>query len=176
MSDADKSRNEGRRRLIKSAAVAPIVYTLPTGAALAATSLSCHTKGLDKFAPGGTAAVESGGVSYSSDGWVRARLQSYNFRVVGDPANPRSNGFTLDGTNYFKVSGATASAVSVVTTPAAQAPKVNAGQFYYVLIDYPSGNLILDSSAADVSPMAGASCWNSLAPGAEIPSDNIVIR
>ena len=111
MSDADKSRVESRRRLIKSAAAAPIVFTLPTGSALAATSLSCQTKGLDRFEPTSTPAVVASDGSYTSDGWVRARLQSYNFRVDGDSPSDRSNGFTLNGTNYFKVVGGTASAV-----------------------------------------------------------------
>lgn len=175
MSDADKSRVESRRRLIKSAAAAPIVFTLPTGSALAATSLSCQTKGLDRFEPTSTPAVVASDGSYTSDGWVRARLQSYNFLVDGDSPSDRSNGFTLNGTNYFKVVGGTASAVFVVNSPSGQAPKVNAGQYYYVLVEYPSGNLVLDAGG-DVSPMAGASCWNSLMPGSEIPSDNIIIR
>ena len=172
MSDADNSHSEGRRRLIKSAAAAPIVFTLPTGSVLAATSISCHTKGLARFETT-TPAVVAGDVNYTTDGWVRTRLQSYNFRVSGDTGSTRSNGFLLNG-NYYKVSGATATLVSIVLNNG-QGPQENSGQYFYVLVDYPIGNLILDAGE-DVTPMAGASCWNSLAPGSGIPSDNIIIR
>ncbi|MCG5517323.1 MULTISPECIES: hypothetical protein [unclassified Ectothiorhodospira] len=39
--NANQSHQTSRRRLLKAATVAPIIYTLPSGGALAATSSSC---------------------------------------------------------------------------------------------------------------------------------------
>ncbi|MEA3639838.1 MAG: hypothetical protein VBE63_07825 [Lamprobacter sp.] len=39
--NANPDHQASRRRLLKAAAVAPVIYTLPSGSALAATSTSC---------------------------------------------------------------------------------------------------------------------------------------
>ncbi|MEA3642972.1 MAG: hypothetical protein VBE63_23965 [Lamprobacter sp.] len=41
-SDAKQKQQNARRRLLKAATVAPVIYTLPNGTALAATSSTCR--------------------------------------------------------------------------------------------------------------------------------------
>ena len=75
MSETSSERNEQRRKLLKRAAVAPGIFLLPTGSALAVTSLTCVQKG----APGPAELVEDpkpGGPPDSpnpagTDKWVR---------------------------------------------------------------------------------------------------------
>ncbi len=55
------------------------------------------------------------------------------------------------------------------------APKERQGEYHYVLLNYPDQtNLILSASQLDRAPIAGASCWNSLMPSANIPASNIL--
>lgn len=153
----DHSSQEKRRRLIKSAAAAPIVLTLPSGSALAASSAMCDKKSADAFAASPAPAVTA-----VSDRWMRAQLQQYAFKGKVEGANGAASftGFKYGGTNYAVVNGV---AVPLVQT---NQESMLQGQFYYVLVDYkgdqPVG-LILDSSSIGVqNPIAGASCWNSL--------------
>ncbi|WP_068635506.1 hypothetical protein [Thauera butanivorans] len=168
MSADDKSRNEGRRRLIKSAAAAPVVFTLPSGAALAAASSSCEANSLELFNTERPLAVTA-----SSDKWVRARLQAWKFKAVKVGSNGSENvdGFKYNEV-YYKVSDGRAEEVAL--KPGSK-PAVYPRQYYYVLINYPGRTLILDASATDVTPMAGASCWNSLMPGDNLSGDNTII-
>lgn len=165
MSVADKSRNEGRRRLIKSAAAAPVVFTLPSGAALAAVSVTCHDKAKDRALP---AAV----VSTPGDGWVRARLQAWTFREKNGSSD--LSGFMLNG-SYYRVLNGKAVPVAHVKMNGSKQPRIDEGTYYYVLVNYPEGSPVLDSADSSATPMAGASCWNSLNPGDSIPADNIII-
>lgn len=67
MSTTQSERIKQRRRLLKSAAAAPAIFVLPTGAAIANSSLSgCVTKGINNNpAPAQT--------TNAPDGWVRVR-------------------------------------------------------------------------------------------------------
>lgn len=169
MSAPEKTSNEKRRRLIKSAAAAPVVFTLPSGAALAATSATCDAKSLARFDPGSVQAV----VSTAGDGWVRAQFQSWTFRIKGQSSS--SIGFNY-GSQWYVVSNGSASLVlAEVHTNGANAPRQRAGEYHYVLLNYPDQDLVLDASQFNIAPVAGASCWNSLMPSANIPASNTVI-
>lgn len=157
MSAPDNTSHEKRRRLIKSAAAAPVVLTLPSGAALAASSAMCDKKSADAFAVSPAPAVTA-----LSDRWMRAQLQAYAFKgkVEGQNAATDYTGFKYNGVNYAVING---SAVPLVQT---NQEALLQNQYFYVLVDYkgdqPIG-LILDSSSISTqNPIAGASCWNSL--------------
>ena len=160
MSAPDNTSHEKRRRLIKSAAAAPIVLTLPSGSALAASSAMCERKSADAFADNPASAVTAG-----SDRWMRAELQMYSFKgkVEGLNGTAEYIGFKYDGVNYAVINGA---AKPIVLSNGNDAETLLPGQSFYVLVDYkgyqPVG-LILDSSSIGAqNPIAGASCWNSL--------------
>lgn len=87
---AQQRHQDARRRLLKAATVAPVIYTLPTGGALAATSSTCREDsvvavseqtdengdptgnlvgGGKTFTPGGDSVTfYSGGESYTLEG------------------------------------------------------------------------------------------------------------
>lgn len=170
MSAPDNTSHEKRRRLIKAAAAAPVVFTLPSGAALAATSSpTCDAKSLTRFNTSSVDAV----VSEPGDGWVRGQFQSWTFRIKNQNSN--SIGFNHLG-NWYLVSNGSASLVRTeVQTNGTNAPKERQGEYHYVLLNYPDQtNLILSASQLDRAPIAGASCWNSLMPSANIPASNIL--
>ena len=77
MSETSSERNEQRRKLLKRAAVAPGIFLLPTGSALAVTSLTCVQKGapgpIDVIAdplPGGPPGSQNPPAA-ATDKWVR---------------------------------------------------------------------------------------------------------
>lgn len=158
MSTSDNTSHEKRRRLIKSAAAAPVVLTLPSGSALAASSAMCDSKSADTFAASPAPAVTT-----LSDRWMRAQLQAYSFKgkVAGqNGATDYDTGFKYGGVNYVVVDG--------VAVPLLQTNKETLlpGTYCYVLVDYrgdqPVGLILDSSSIGDQNPIAGASCWNSL--------------
>ncbi|HHW62868.1 MAG TPA: hypothetical protein GX403_02740 [Rhodocyclaceae bacterium] len=160
MSASDNTSQEKRRRLIKSAAVAPVVLTLPSGSALAASSAMCDQKSADAFDSSPAFAVTT-----ATDRWMRAQLQMYTFKgkVEGQNGTKDYSGFKYNinnNVNYAVIAG-----VAVPLTQTTQETLLP-GQYFYVLVDYrgdqPVG-LILDSSSIGAqNPIAGASCWNSL--------------
>lgn len=162
MSVDDKSRKEARRRLIKSAAAAPVVFTLPTGAALAQSSSTCQASSLERFATENPPAVK-----VASDNWVRAQFQALKFRVQGE--SEESGGFLHN--SYYKVLDGSAQAV-VVEEGSVSVNSEVAGYFVLVNAGDPA-TIILDSSYAS-APIAGASCWNSVV-GDGASNDNIII-
>ncbi|WP_345794497.1 hypothetical protein AAG895_05330 [Thauera sp. JM12B12] len=171
MSAPDNTSHEKRRRLIKAAAAAPVVFTLPSGAALAATSSpTCDAKSLTRFNTSSVDAV----VSEPGDGWVRGRFQSWTFRIKSE--NSSSIGFKHLG-NWYVVSNGSASLVlGEVFTNGSNAPSERLDQYHYVLLNYPDQtSLVFNASQADIAPIAGASCWNSLTPSANIPASNTVV-
>jgi hypothetical protein len=157
MSAPDNTSHEKRRLLIKSAAAAPVVLTLPSGSALAASSAMCDKKSADTFATSPQPAVTA-----LSDRWMRAQLQAYAFKgkVEGQNAATDYTGFKYSDVNYAVVGGV---AVPLVLT---NKDTLMSGTYFYVLVDYKgdqSVGLILDSSTIGAqNPIAGASCWNSL--------------
>lgn len=167
MSAAQKTSNEKRRRLIKSAAAAPVVFTLPSGAALAASSAMCDVKSGVAFVAEPKPAVTAG-----ADRWMRAELQAYTFKgkIAGVNGATDYPGFKFSDIKYAVVNGS-AVALSNVTKETELT-----GQFYYVLVDYrgdQSPGVILNSaSLGDALPIAGASCWNSLT--GDTASSNVI--
>ena len=163
MSAPDNTSHEKRRRLIKSAAAAPIVLTLPSGSALAASSAMCDKKSADAFADNPASAVTAG-----SDRWMRAELQKYSFKgkVEGLNGTAEYPGFKYGDVNYAVINGA---AKPIELSNGNDAETLQQGQYFYVLVDYKgdhSVGLILGSSTIGAqNPIAGASCWNSLTGG-----------
>ncbi|MCB1901547.1 MAG: hypothetical protein KDH16_19810, partial [Rhodocyclaceae bacterium] len=149
---------EKRRKLIKSAVGAPALFTLPgaVGSAMAAASLGCDVKSQAAFAD--ESSVE-GFPSSARDKWMRVRCEVWQFKIVG-ATGPAVDGFKFNGAYYFVTDGV-AEQVAVDANPA---PKQVANAYVYALVDYQQGapaTIVLDPGNA-VSPIAGASCWNSL--------------
>ena len=174
MSDFHHSPRETRRRLIKSAAVAPIVFTLPSGAALAAASATCDAKSLTTFV---NSDPRVKAVDIASDGWVRAAFQrvDFNGKLVQTGAAQAFSGFIYEG-RYYGVNELTGVATHVphVSGQGAAVP----GKSYYVLVSYTSETPIFDSatvtSISGPSPISGGSCWNSLRPNS-VGLNNIIV-
>ncbi len=151
MSDIESKKLQ-RRALVKAVAAAPVVFTLPSGAALATTSLTCADKSkLDTNTPRPR-------ISTTTDKWVRYRVEKISFVSQGQKI-----GFVLNN-NYYSVASGVATLVTGNISNVAQT-----GQHYYLLVDYDaykSGSSVIASAyPADSSitnPIAGGSCWASL--------------
>ena len=159
MASTDSEKNIKRRRILKAAASAPVVFTLPTGAALAATSISCAVKSTNRA----TSTTETVfGVTTEPDDWMRFSLPGVRINQSG--RLDKVNGFNLGGTLYAVNADGTVTPV----TAAVGLPQPN-GLTYYALVDYDaysSGQAasmyVYHGGTGVVSPIAGASCWNSL--------------
>ena len=153
MASTDSEKNIKRRRILKAAASAPVVFTLPMGTALAANSISCAVKSADRAANETVA-----GVTTAPDAWMRFSLPGFTINQSGGPVS----GFNFDG-RWFRVNGD--GSVTVVTPNGT--PRAN-GVTYYALVDYeayslgqPASMYVYTGTPID-NPIAGASCWNSL--------------
>ena len=154
MASTDSEKNIKRRRILKAAASAPVVFTLPTGAALAATSLTCADKSAER------ASLElPAGVTSAPDSWMRFSLPGFRINQPGG----QFQGFNLGGTWYAVNADGTVTPVTPNGTPQSN------GLTYYALVDYDaysSGQAasmyVYHGGTGVVSPIAGASCWNSL--------------
>lgn len=158
MSSFQSERREHRRRILKAAAGVPVVLTLPSGAAMAAVSVTCDATSQDLYQVEGAA-----GFPTSPDSWMRVQLPKYRIRLQG---STRVDGFRfISGSTerWFKVDGDEAIEVTGELHPA-HAPQEVAGEYYYGLIDYQNGfgELMLTQNDQNVMPIAGCSCWNSL--------------
>ncbi|HRP97637.1 MAG TPA: hypothetical protein PL143_15450 [Rhodocyclaceae bacterium] len=159
MSPFQSERREHRRRILKAAAGVPVVLTLPSGAAMAAVSVTCDARSQDLYRAEGAA-----GFPTSPDAWMRVQLPKYSIRL-------KKSGRYVDGfrfssgttVRWFKVDGDEAIEVTG-ELHTAHAPQEVAGEYYYGLIDYQNGygELLLTQDDQDVMPIAGCSCWNSL--------------
>jgi len=178
MTNTDKKKQR-RRDILKAAVGAPAVFTLPTGSALAATSLTCVDKGNQLPTPNGVTTTAS------SDTWIRYSVPAISFRksVSG---NVRANGFKLSksgglaGFDYYEVSGTTINQV-IPHNNVNEMPVVGITN-YYLLVD---SKAYLDTKApkdyiylgtAISQPVAGASCWNSViaTPGIKTLTSNLI--
>ncbi len=155
MPSIESEQKHRRRRILKAAASAPVVFTLPSGAALAAASLTCAEKSAELA---GSGAEPVPGVTTAPDNWMRFSLQGYTINQSGG----QLQGFTLGG-NWYAVN---ADGTVVAVVPNGN-PNAN-GTTYYALVDYESyaaGNaqtMYVYLGTPIGSPIAGASCWNSL--------------
>lgn len=177
MSSSEQDRAAHRRKLIKAAVGAPVVFTLPSGAALAATSLSCAEKGASAENGASRARVATAEdfavqpmqtfSSAPSDTWVRFKLDKYRFAVPdGGPGQGRAfvYGFWYNN-QWYQVSqdGSTATPVVPFASPA---PEQVLNQSYYGLVAYQNGSIILATSEEQSVAAITASCMASINPEA----------
>lgn len=160
MSSPETERAARRRSLVKAAAGVGAVFTLPSGAALAATSLTCNNKSATLYNEGPKP------VTYgtSPDNWMRIKLQKYKrIKVRLNGSVTEVEGFTYNG-NWFRVVSDSGNNRAIQVVLDSGVPQKVTGQFYYGLVDYDGtpGKLILDQNQTNLNPIAGASCWNSL--------------
>lgn len=164
MTEPDKKKQR-RRDILKAAAGVPAVFTLPTGAALAATSLTCVAKGIKNL-------PTPGGVTTSSDTWIRFRVPAISFNKTASGTVTSVNGFRLSksggGYNYFEVSGTPISQVTPASPP--NISTVTGVTNYFLLVDSAdysdtattTNYIYLGTTGTIAQPIAGASCWNSV--------------
>lgn len=160
MSSSQNDRAQRRRRILQAAVGAPVVLTLPNGAAAAAASLNCADKSQAMATDPGTL-DKAEGIATAPDTWMRYRVQGYK---AGSSKTPV---FTLDGTHWYEVLAT--GAAQPYTLAAGVTPQVVTGKYYYVLVDYATYNsgapisaYVYPDKSPVVNPIAGASCWNSL--------------
>jgi hypothetical protein len=176
MSVSKSDRTEQRRRILRGAVSAPVIFTLPSGAALAQVSTSCAAKSQE------LAATENPlGIATGLDKWMRFEVEAYSFngsvKVSGfldattagsgtTPANKNDRYFQLNGLWYrYNVADGTAMAVTL-STPTPSGTPVGP---LYVLVDYAAYSAgtnptmyVYPARTPVINPIAGASCWNSL--------------
>jgi hypothetical protein len=162
MSKTVPDKIEQRRRILRSAVGATAVFTLPIGADVAAASMACNLKPAN---PSPTL------VTSTPDTWVRVNVRGYGFKLGGQ----KVRGFTYDNVWYWWNNGIPQ------RVPDAQAPPSNGpdkaketGQTYYVLVDYPNGNIV--TTAPSNASLASASCWTSLQGVAGIPKGAVYLK
>jgi hypothetical protein len=165
MSSPEQDRAAHRRRLIKAAVGAPVVFTLPSGAALAAASISCVDK------PAATEAFSTQPMqtfsSTPSDTWVRFKLDKYSIPVKtagkkGGSAWTSVNGFK-QGEQWYQVSADGSSAVPVIP---GKAPTPVLNESYYGLVEYQDGSIMLALNQDNGVAAISQSCLLSIDPGA----------
>ncbi len=157
------SRQETRRRILRAAAGAPVVFTLPSGTALAATSLWCLENSMERASREAFPATVMHEQPNPGD-WVRVAVPKLRFQKGG--SENIIEGYMIDYT-WHQVAGE-----AVVDPESAPWQSRNpTGEYYYLLVDYSSGNPIPHGSSQG-TPIHGTSCWTSLA-GLGFPSATI---
>lgn len=163
--DQTEQKKQRRRGILKAAAGVPALLTLPTGAALAATSFTCIQKGNSLPTPAG--------LTTATDTWVRYKVTGITFKISAQ-GNPRVAGFILNST-YYVVSGSAPNLTISVATPANNPQIQTPGNFYYLLVDSDDysntatiSNFVFLGDANIAQPVAGASCWNSVIARANV--------
>lgn len=148
------SRTTKRRRMLQAAIGVPVVLTLPSGAALAAGSLTCDIKSTNLALNIGASLKLID--SLPGDTWMRKRLEKY---IVGSSSYIRVN-------DVWYLVNADGTATPATPSPEPTAPS---GEYYYALVDYAAydagasgGYYYPLVSAPLATPIAGESCWNSL--------------
>lgn len=172
MTHSQSEQQKRRRRgILKAAAGAPVIFTLPAGAQVAAGSLTCIDK--QNVLP-----IPEGALS-TPDTWIRYRVE----RVTAQFTNPGATydtAFLLDDI-WYKVDG---NIVSKITGTLQQnsnkknqknssnPSSVSTPQYYFLLVDQSKySSTTTDKSSyvylgqAIATPVAGTSCWNSITPG-----------
>jgi hypothetical protein len=149
-----------RRRVLRGLVGVPAIYTLPLGSAFAASSLGCVAKS-QAFA----AEDSPGGITSAPDDWVRAPL------VVKENASNIYVSVSGDDP-WFKYEPGSG-AVTPVELPG---DATDSQQEYYGLVDYQGDNIhgVFPQESAVTSPIAGASCWNSLGIEPSADAQNLI--
>lgn len=168
-SDSDKQKQR-RRNILKAATAVPAIFTLPTGAALAQTSLTCVDKS-KAFA----AQTPPMGVTTAADTWVRFSVAKYKIKLKD---SSKVLGFSLNN-QWYSVTGAANTIANVsLNRDTTYTPVLQTGG-YFLLVDQskyqnqpnsPQSFVFLGSENQVTSPVAGNSCWNSVTPNKQISS------
>ena len=170
----DQSKDEkakSRRRIIQGLAGAPVIYTLPIGAALAAGSLSCVDKSQNL-----KAASPPQLLATSPDTWIRVKLQVYKHGsdlYVTLSSSGVSKWYKLTNTSGVW----TAALDSSYNGSGAQAQS----QYLYGLVDYSGYTAgagtpyIYPQDQGIDQPVAGASCWNSVTATQAADGSNLIL-
>ena len=158
-----------RRDILKAAVGAPVIFTLPTGSALAAVSLTCKDKSqvlASQNPPKGVVAA--------SDTWMRFKVTGKKVKILNN--NNVLKGFTLNGKWYrvYVGNGVNSGRVEDITLTRnvnySPNPLEN-GEFYYLLVDHtdqqnqpgsPESFVFLGTTDPNFAPIAGHTCWNSI--------------
>lgn len=174
-----EQQKQRRRSVLKAVAGAPVIFTLSAGTDVAAASISCKVKNQ-------TALPTPVGATTSSDTWIRYKVQRQSITITKKSDGTTSNtnkAFTLDNINWYRVNNTT----GIVTTVnlldyTVSAPSPRQGEFYYLLVDhtkYIGGGgtqsfVYLGTDISTIDRVAGGSCWNSLATGVTVGSNNVI--
>ena len=177
LTELEKNKQK-RRSLLKVAAGAPVIFTLPTGAALAAASLTCKDKSkalANQTPPKGVVPV--------SDTWMRHKVTGKTIILNNDNEVP---GFELDNKWYrvFVGNGQNSGSVNDVTLrlKLGTTPQDN-GRFYYLLVDQtkhelfpgsPENFVFLGTIDPNFAPIAGHTCWNSISTVSNNLTGNVI--
>lgn len=168
-SDSDKQKQR-RRNILKAATAVPAIFTLPTGAALAQTSLTCVDK--SKVLASQNPPM---GATTAADTWVRYSVEKYKIQLNN---NSKVYGFTLNNQWYAVTGEANAITNVTLTRDTTFTPLLKTGK-YFLLVDQskyqnqpnsPQSFVFLGSENQVTSPVAGNSCWNSVTPNNQINS------
>jgi hypothetical protein len=166
MTHSQSEQQKRRRRgILKAAAGAPVIFTLPAGAQVAAGSLTCIDK--QNVLP-----IPEGALS-TPDTWIRYRVE----RVTAQFTNPDATydtAFLLDDI-WYKVDGNKVSKITGTLQQNSSNPSsVSTPQYYFLLVDQSKYySTTTDKSSyvylgqAIATPVAGTSCWNSITPGTD---------
>ncbi len=173
----EEQKKQHRRGILKAVAGAPLMFTLPTGAAVAATSLTCNEKSNSLPTPVG--ATTSPG---ATDTWIRYKVQRKEIRLLtpnskNGPTTIVRNAFTL-GTDWYRVNNHSSAVTKVINLDSTYPAVDVQNRFYYLLVDHDKysesaspESFVYLGTAPVLDPVAGTSCWNSVTPGANLTSN-----
>jgi hypothetical protein len=180
LTELEKNKQK-RRSLLKVAAGAPVIFTLPTGAALAAASLTCKdkSKALANQTP-------PKGVVPTSDNWMRHMVVGKKIKIQGD--NTVRKGFTLNSKWYrvYVGNGPNSGTVEDITLTRDTSYSPNNpdnGDSYYLLVDQtkhellpgsPESFVFLGTTDPNFAPIAGHTCWNSISTVSNNLTGNVI--
>jgi hypothetical protein len=165
MDDRSPPASAARRKLLRSAAAAPAIFTLPCGAALAATSVTCVAKSESMRS-------SAKGLTAGTDNWVRVRIQVQNAWFKAGTESPiQYKAINVAGKWYHAYDGVGVIKAGVeiaipLFSPPGKLPAPIPGTYVYGLVDYSksgaTGYGYFPADGPVAQPVAGASCWNSM--------------
>lgn len=157
-----KPIDNARRRLLRGAAAAPAVFTLPASASVPMGSFSdCAAGATKRMAP-------PENMTANPDKWVRVQLQVHEVEIQG--VRGKRDAVKIAHDWYDANSGGRLALVK--SSEVAKPPR-----YKYGLVDYSpgsSGRHAYYPQHSVQTPVPGHSCWNSLNPGNHISADNVL--
>jgi len=127
-----EQQQQRRRGLLKAVAGAPVIFTLSSGANVAAASLTCIDKQSTLPTPVGVGTPTTS--LTPADTWVRYRVERMTIKIVS-PGLTINTAFLLGGNRYMVV-GNTVSLVTGTPHPTYQPTPFTPKQYYYLLVDH----------------------------------------